>query len=89
MQLLNVECDIRGMSVGGFARFVDDFGVEFVCVEELSKDVGKSPVEVRVMIEKGVEVFRCEGQIGNGRFVGHFYSQVCKRPGILVKFRKY
>ena len=73
----------------GFARFVDDFGVEFVCVEELSKDVGKSSVKVRVMIEKRVEVFRCKGQIGYGRFVGHFYSQVCKRPGILVNFRKY
>ena len=82
LQLLKVECDIGGMSVGGFASFVGDFSVEFVCVEELSKYVGKSSVEVRVVIEKGVEVFRCEGQIGNGRFVGHFYSQVCKRPGI-------
>ena len=66
------------MSVWRFASFVDNFGVEFVCVEELSKDVGKSSVEVQVVIEKAVEVFRCEGQIGNGRFVGHFYSQVCK-----------
>ena len=77
------------MSVGGCASCVGDFSVEFVCVEELSKYVGKSSVEVRVMIEKEVEVFRCKGQIGNGRVVGHFYSQVCKRPGILVKFRKY
>ena len=52
MQLLNVECDIRGMSVGGFARFVDDFGVEFVGVEKLSKDVGESSAEVEVIIEK-------------------------------------
>ena len=66
------------MSVGGFASVVDDFSVEFVCVEELSKDVGESSVEVLVMIEKRVEVFRCEGQIGNGRFVGHFYRQVGK-----------
>ena len=72
LQVLNVECDIRGMSVWGFAGFVDDFGVEFVCMEELSKDVGKSSVEVRVMIEKEVEVFRCKSQIGDGRFVGHF-----------------
>ena len=87
--MCDVKSDIGGMSVWRFAMFVDDFGVEFVGVEVLSKDVGKSPVEVRVMIEKEVEVFRCEGQIGDGRFVGHFYSQVCKRPGILVKFRKY
>ena len=60
------------MSVGGFANVVGDFSVEFVCVEELSKYVGKSSVEVRVMIEKEVEVFRCKGQIGDGRFVGHF-----------------
>ena len=46
--MLEVEGDIGGMSVGGFASFVDDFGVEFVCVEELSKDVGKSSVKVRV-----------------------------------------
>ena len=70
------------MSVGGFANFVGDFSVEFVYVKELSKYVGKSSVEVRVMIEKRVEVFRCEGQIGNERFVWHFSSQVCKRPGI-------
>ena len=72
LQVLDVECDIRGMSVGGFANFVGDFSVEFVYVEELSKYVGKSSVEVRVMIEKEVEVFRCKGQIGDGRFVGHF-----------------
>ena len=40
------------MSVWGFARFVDNFGVEFVSVEELSKDVGKSSAEVKVIIEK-------------------------------------
>ena len=72
LQVLKVECDIRGMSVGGFASVVGDFSVEFVGVEELSKDVSKSSVEVRVMIEKEVEVFRCKGQIGDGRFVGHF-----------------
>ena len=40
------------MSVWGFARFVDNFGVEFVGVEELSKDVSKSSAEVKVIIEK-------------------------------------
>ena len=63
------------MSVGGFASVVDDFSVEFVCVEELSKDVGKSSVEVGVMVEKRVEVFRCKGQIGDGRFVEHFTAR--------------
>ena len=55
--------------------FVDDFGVEFVGVEVLSKDVGKSPVEVRVMIEKEVDVFRCEGQIGDGDLLGIFTAR--------------
>ena len=40
------------MSVGGFANFVGDFSVEFVGVEELSKDVSKSSAEVKVIIEK-------------------------------------
>ena len=40
------------MSVWGFARFVDNFGVEFVGVEELSKDVSKSSAKVKVIIKK-------------------------------------
>jgi len=56
--------------------FVDDFGVKFVVVEELSEDVGETSVEVMIVVEKGVEFVGGEGQISNERFVGHFYSQV-------------
>ena len=41
--------------------FVDDFGVKFVVVEELSEDVGETSVEVMVVVEKGVELFGSEG----------------------------
>ena len=41
--------------------FVDDFGVKFVVVEELSEDVGESSMVVAVVVEKGVELFGSEG----------------------------
>ena len=43
------------MSVRQFARFIDNFGVEFVGLEVFSKDVGKSSVEVQVIADEGVE----------------------------------
>jgi len=49
------------MSVWRFAMFVDDFGVKFVVVEELSEDVGETSVVVAIVVEKGVELFGSEG----------------------------
>jgi len=45
-------------------------------VEELSEDVGKTSVEVQVVMEEKVKVFGSVGQIGDGRFSLHFYIQV-------------
>jgi peroxiredoxin len=59
--MCDVKSDIGGMSVWRFAMFVDDFGVKFVVVEELSEDVGESSMVVAVVVEKGVELFGSEG----------------------------
>ena len=58
--------------------FVDDFGVKFVVVEELSEDVGETSVEVMIIFKVKVEFVGGEGQISNARIFCHFNSHVCK-----------
>ena len=60
------------MSFGRLAGLVDDFGVDIVIMEKLGEDVGKTSVEVQIVIEERVEFVGSEGQICNRRFVGHF-----------------
>jgi len=57
------------MSVGGLARVIGDCSFEFVSVEKLSEDVGKTSMEVMIVFDVEVEFFGSEGQICNGKFV--------------------